>query len=604
MTVEKYEDLFRENQQIIAFFSNHKDYERIPERILLRLIPISKYQIFAPGDIILEEGQDNRNLYFLMDGCVEVFVAGESVAKMSDKGNMIGEMSVISESPCSATVVAVNDVELLTLDIRNIDRYEQGVREQLEHAMFRIFSSILATKLKMTNTKARSFETTNRQLEQAQTKLEEINLRLEEKVHERTLDIKRQSDELLSTNHELEQQNTKLNTTVDQFETLIRNNEQIVKHVRHVHDVDLARIIDNLERVCAENRNEANVRSVAVPILDDIRHLREQISPITTFSSRGLGIRNQRVLLAEDDRKQQIIAQMALGGTGVILDIASDETSAEAFLDAHDYDIVCLNARMMKLVEKAEASNPNIKSIFMTGESPAGYLHVLRDHPTISNIVSRNDSDRSVTLKNILTTVGKIASGDIFGLEKYLFWGVDVQEVKITNSRTRSDDIKLMENYLSGLGVRARVLARAAMIAEELLMNVVYDAPSDANGKALFNHLDRRQDVDLTEDQAGLLRYACDGMFIAISASDPFGRFDRELILDYLDSCYTGHAGEMNVELGKGGGGMGLFQMMNMADLMVINVKKNVRTEVIAFINLEGQQRSSPQATSFHYFLV
>jgi len=52
----------------------------------------------------------------------------------------------------------------------------------------------------------------------------------------------------------------------------------------------------------------------------------------------------------------------------------------------------------------------------------------------------------------------------------------------------------------------------------------------------------------------------------------------------------------------KGGAGQGLFEVIETSDLVVINVKPKVRTEVIAIFNIDPNKPKTPQTTSFHYF--
>ena len=138
------------------------------------------------------------------------------------------------------------------------------------------------------------------------------------------------------------------------------------------------------------------------------------------------------------------------------------------------------------------------------------------------------------------------------------------------------------------------------MAAEELLMNAIYDAPTDANGNAIYNHMSRTEAIYLKPEQQGMFRYACDGMLVGISVEDPFGAFNRQTVLDYLESCYAGKAGTM--QEGKGGAGRGLFQIMETSDLVVWNVKPKIKTEVIALFNIDPNAPKSNKTTSFHYF--
>ena len=78
---------------------------------------------FAPGDIILEEGNANRALHILKDGRVRVTRrVNESEVSLCDlvEGQTFGELSIIEDGFASASLRAVTDVEVLSLPIDDL----------------------------------------------------------------------------------------------------------------------------------------------------------------------------------------------------------------------------------------------------------------------------------------------------------------------------------------------------------------------------------------------------------------------------------------------------------------------------------------------------
>ena len=133
-----------------------------------------------------------------------------------------------------------------------------------------------------------------------------------------------------------------------------------------------------------------------------------------------------------------------------------------------------------------------------------------------------------------------------------------------------------------------------------MMMNAVYDAPADNNGKSIFNHLQRTTPVQLTAEQSANLRYACDGNWIAVSVQDPFGSLSRDTVLQYLKSCYSGQAGSLNV--GKGGAGRGLHQILESSDVTIFNVSSSKKTEVISLIEIDGSTHKEGTKPHFQFF--
>jgi hypothetical protein len=141
-----------------------------------------------------------------------------------------------------------------------------------------------------------------------------------------------------------------------------------------------------------------------------------------------------------------------------------------------------------------------------------------------------------------------------------------------------------MREYFSGLGVRESVLDNACVVTEELLMNAIYDAPTDPSGNQIYNMLPRTTVVELKPDEYARLRFGCDGAYLAVSVEDPFGALSPNVLIKYLESCYSGKAGSLQVN--KGGAGRGLHQIVEGSELVVFNVRPKRRTEVIALFNM------------------
>ena len=309
---------------------------------------------------------------------------------------------------------------------------------------------------------------------------------------------------------------------------------------------------------------------------------------------------NKKVLLVDSDRKQLVMAKVAVGSTGVKMDTASDLATAESLIAANSYDAVICDDQSMSLLKKLKEAGNQAKLIMMTTKLIQENLKNYRDNHFVNTVITRDVEDRPLTIRTVLTTLTKVLSQDIFGLEKYLSWGVEVQARKVKSSDQREELKSEMMDYFKRLGVRQTVLDRCYTVSEELLMNSIYDAPVDSTGKSLFNHYSRRTEVVLDSHLQSQFKYACDGIYLALAVTDPFGGLTKETIISYLESCYQGQAGSLNKN--KGGAGRGLHQIIENSDLTIFNVKKNNRTEVISLFYVESSKKEP--LPSFHYFFI
>lgn len=307
-----------------------------------------------------------------------------------------------------------------------------------------------------------------------------------------------------------------------------------------------------------------------------------------------------KVLLVEPDKKQQMPVRMALGGTNVQLDIASTIEEAREYIKTESYNIILCEENCVDFLNESKQQNKVQYPILLTGQDVQGNLEILRTHRFVENIISRDMEDRNTTIRYILQALGKLLGKDFFGVEKYLSWGVDVKNRLVMHSAQREELREEMYAYFKKMGIRSSILDRVNTVSEEMLMNAIYDAPVDAEGKSVFNHISRKEEVKLDTHQQSQLSYACDGVLLAVSVKDPFGALDRSVIVDYLLTCYNGEAGSLNGA--KGGAGRGLHQIIENSDLTIFNVKKGVRTEVICLFNVDGQKKVAQP--SFHYFFI
>jgi CRP-like cAMP-binding protein len=72
---------------------------------------------YAPGDVIIREGDTGDTAYAIKDGEVDVMVGGKVVEHLVS-GGIFGEMALIDQNPRSATVVATIACQLVPINER------------------------------------------------------------------------------------------------------------------------------------------------------------------------------------------------------------------------------------------------------------------------------------------------------------------------------------------------------------------------------------------------------------------------------------------------------------------------------------------------------
>src|SRR6266498_4688819 len=76
---------------------------------------------FPAGSVVLAEGESSREMYIVQSGAAEIFVSGRFISQVGP-GATLGDMSLITERPVSATVRAGVDLEVLVLGAEDLQR--------------------------------------------------------------------------------------------------------------------------------------------------------------------------------------------------------------------------------------------------------------------------------------------------------------------------------------------------------------------------------------------------------------------------------------------------------------------------------------------------
>ena len=176
-------------------------------------------------------------------------------------------------------------------------------------------------------------------------------------------------------------------------------------------------------------------------------------------------------------------------------------------------------------------------------------------------------------------------AGDLFGLEKMVPWGTLVHSQLVGDYQEKSLCIAQVSEFAERMGVRRKYREAIEQCLDEMLMNALYDAPVDEQGKQVFASVDVKTRISLRVDQKAIVQYACDGKQLAISVRDVFGTLERATVLRYLHKCL--HA-DQQIDRKAGGAGLGLYMMVSSASTVLFHVLPGVATEAVCVFDLEA----------------
>ncbi len=351
-------------------------------------------------------------------------------------------------------------------------------------------------------------------------------------------------------------------------------------------------------------------------------------------------MKRARILFQDPDPRVLRIAERALLATGCEVELvlagqvshtwasaqasgggrASESTPAPAGLDAPEllrriraggYDLVFLNfdpaARAdPRWAEVWEALGDEQRVVLHTTAPSDDYQPLFGDGQErrfVRNLIAR--AGEALEPEELLATAAKLLGGDLFGLEKYMLWGVSPLRLEIRDSREKHAYVREVASFAERLGCGDRTVALVETIADELITNAIYHAPRDERGRPRYASLPRRQPVVLEPHEAGRLDIASDGITLAIAQSDPFGSLAQDTLVTYLNRCLVQRAPLREASFGPGAGaGIGLARVFQSLSRFIVNVDPGRRTEVIALIDLRVPMKKFRQMPrSFHIFM-
>ncbi|MBT4289219.1 MAG: cyclic nucleotide-binding domain-containing protein, partial [Deltaproteobacteria bacterium] len=114
MNTEYTKILFEDNLAIVAYLRESRLFRNLPDEFLEEFVDVVKRIDYPEKTEILTEGQTNDTIYFLLSGEISVLLSGEKIIKLKQRGDVLGEMSIIGIRPCSASIVSDTPVTLLS----------------------------------------------------------------------------------------------------------------------------------------------------------------------------------------------------------------------------------------------------------------------------------------------------------------------------------------------------------------------------------------------------------------------------------------------------------------------------------------------------------
>lgn len=250
-------------------------------------------------------------------------------------------------------------------------------------------------------------------------------------------------------------------------------------------------------------------------------------------------------------------------------------------------------------VRALRAAHRTVRVVLLAAPSPPTDIKALFAEPWFDHLVGLESPWHMGDLTAVLARL--LGQAD-FGLHAWLPWGARLIEHRIAGSATKDAVFDGIEAFMADIGVRGRLVHRMTQLADEMLMNAIYDAPIDrATGRARYAK-QRRGNVVLEPDEQPVFTYGSDGQRFAMGIRDPFGALAPEVLRAYVHKGLR--RGDDQIDRKEGGAGLGLFLLFQGLNTVCLNLQPGRLTEFIGLVNIRGSVREAlTTPKSFHIFV-
>lgn len=104
----------------------------------------------APGETIIEDGEYDCWVYFLISGHLEILKENKVIGHLKRNGDMFGEIGIIDGSPRTASVRAATQSMVLGIDASIIDNKLKTNDLLFCYSIYRLFAEVLAARFRNT----------------------------------------------------------------------------------------------------------------------------------------------------------------------------------------------------------------------------------------------------------------------------------------------------------------------------------------------------------------------------------------------------------------------------------------------------------------------
>ena len=301
-----------------------------------------------------------------------------------------------------------------------------------------------------------------------------------------------------------------------------------------------------------------------------------------------------KILMVSSEPAMRRSLKRLMTATGAVTEFVNDLSKLPE--EAPSLIAVDLRGPTPPKMKELEKVFPEVRIICIVGAQDFGQMVECLRSPRCGSVIT---FDEKFEPEDFIVTVTKLLHGQVFGLQKYFPWGVTLYNMEIAGYEEKVKALDVLNAYAELAGARGPVRDRMALVAEELIINAMYHAPADENGKPLYQHLPRKDLAGKKFERAVKVACASNGQLFAVAVRDAYGTLDKDTVNKFLSK---GTQKSLTPETKESGAGLGLVTALKNANKLVFNLAPGAGSEVIALFDLDLLAKGRPGVRAVHIF--
>ncbi|MBF0350824.1 MAG: cyclic nucleotide-binding domain-containing protein [SAR324 cluster bacterium] len=149
-------------QELYTSLRNTRYFINFSEEDLLFLMELLELRSFPPNHVVLQQGQINQDIFFILEGHVVLKTDQETICQFTRRGDMFGEMSALTARPSEVTIESIGALEVAVIPAKASAFVTRNPQHSFYPLFYQWLFQIIADKLHLISQKAKQFEETNR----------------------------------------------------------------------------------------------------------------------------------------------------------------------------------------------------------------------------------------------------------------------------------------------------------------------------------------------------------------------------------------------------------------------------------------------------------